>query len=135
MKFQEAYTFQEESEISGSVYVPRGVDVPSLDMKKEWPFIPSKLKVGSIITGGDVIGIVHENDLFSEHKILLPPKAKGRIVEIQPSGNYTVDTPVIELDDNGEKKQYSMSHFWAIFYESFLAGKRSSTRSRKNARN
>ena len=102
------------SEISGSVYVPRGVDVPSLDMKKEWPFIPSKLKVGSLISGGDVIGIVHENDLFSEHRILLPPKAKGRIIEIQPEGNYTVDAPVIELEENGIKKQYSMSHFWPV---------------------
>ena len=92
------------SKIFGSVYFPRGVDVPSLDMKKECPFIPSKLKVGSIISGGDVIGIIHENDLFSEHKILLPPKAKGRIIEIQPYGNYTVDAPVIELDDKGEKK-------------------------------
>ena len=111
------------SKIFGSVYVPRGVDVPSLDMKKEWPFIPSKLKVGSIISGGDVIGIVNENDLFSEH---LPSKAKGRIIEIQPSENYTVDAPVIELDDKGEKK---------IFNESFWAGKRSSTCTRKNARN
>ena len=102
------------SEISGSVYVPRGVDVPSLDMKKEWPFVPSKLKVGSLISGGDVIGIVHENDLFAEHRILLPPKAKGRIIEIQPEGNYTVDAPVIGLDDNGERKQFSMSHFWPV---------------------
>ena len=114
------------SKIFGSVYVPRGVDVRSLDMKKEWPFIPSKLKVGSIISGGDVIGIFHENDLFSEHKILLPPKAKDRIIEIQPSGNYAVDAPVIELHDKGEKK---------IFNESFWAGKRSSTCTRKNARN
>ena len=83
-------------------------------MKKEWPFVPSKLKIGSLISGGDVIGIVHENDLFAEHRILLPPKAKGRIIEIQPEGNYTVDAPVIELDDNGERKQFSMSHFWPV---------------------
>ena len=102
------------SELSGSVYVPRGVDVPSLDMKKEWSFNPSKLKAGSLITGGDVIGIVHENDLFSEHRILLPPKAKGRVLEIQPAGDYTVDTPIIEIDDNGTVKKYSMSHFWPV---------------------
>ena len=102
------------SELSGSVYVPRGVDVPSLDMKKEWSFNPSKLKPGSLITGGDVIGIVHENDLFAEHRILLPPKAKGRIVEIQPAGNYTVDYPIIEVDEDGTVKKYSMSHFWPV---------------------
>ena len=102
------------SELSGSVYVPRGVDVPSLDMKKEWSFKPSKLKTGTLITGGDVIGIVHENDLFAEHRILLPPKAKGRVVEIQPAGNYTVDAPIIEIDENGILKKYSMSHFWPV---------------------
>ncbi len=102
------------SEISGSVYVPRGVDVPSLDMKKEWSFNPSKLKPGSIITGGDVIGIVHENDLFAEHRILLPPKAKGRVKEIQPAGDYTVDFPVIDVEEDGVIKKYSMSHFWPV---------------------
>ena len=102
------------SQLSGSVYVPRGVDVPSLDMKKEWSFTPSKLKSGTLITGGDVIGIVHENDLFAEHRILLPPKAKGRVVEIQPSGNYTVDAPIIEVDEDGIIKKYSMSHFWPV---------------------
>ena len=102
------------SEISGSVYVPRGVDVPSLDMKKEWSFNPLKLKPGSLITGGDVIGIVHENDLFAEHRILLPPKAKGKVVEIQPTGDYTVDTPIIEIEEDGILKKYSMSHFWPV---------------------
>ena len=102
------------SEISGSVYVPRGVDVPSLDMKKEWSFNPSKLKPGSIITGGDVIGIVHENDLFAEHRILLPPKAKGRVKEIQPAGDYTVDFPIIDIEEDGVIKKYSMSHFWPV---------------------
>ena len=102
------------SEISGSVYVPRGVDVPSLDMKKEWSFNPSKLKPGSIITGGDVIGIVHENDLFAEHRILLPPKAKGRVKEIQPAGDYTVDFPIIDIEEDGVIKKYSMSNFWPV---------------------
>ena len=52
------------ADISKSVYVPRGVDVPCLDAKKEWLFTPEKLKPGQLLTGGDVIGIVRENDLF-----------------------------------------------------------------------
>ena len=31
---------------TGSVYVPRGIDVPSLDPDKEWQFTPEKLKKG-----------------------------------------------------------------------------------------
>ena len=99
------------SNVSKSVYVPKGVDVPSLNPNKEWHFTPVKFKPNQLISGGDVLGYVRENDLFYEHKILLPPKAKGRVTEQQPEGNYTVNQPIIELD--GEKK-YSMSHFWPV---------------------
>jgi V-type H+-transporting ATPase subunit A len=72
---------------SGSVYVPRGVDVPSLDQNKAWDFTPStKYKVGDMITGGDVLGTTYENDLFSEHRIMVPPRMYGRIKEIMPKG-------------------------------------------------
>ena len=33
---------------------------------------------------------------------MLPPKAKGRVVEIQPEGGYNVNTPVIEIDQDGK---------------------------------
>ena len=102
------------ADISKSVYVPRGVDVPCLDAKKEWLFTPEKLKPGQLLTGGDVIGIVRENDLFCQHKIMLPPKAKGRLVQLQPQGEYDVNTPVIEIDDDGVIKKYPMSHYWPV---------------------
>lgn len=60
---------------SGSVFVPRGVDVPCLDQVKEWEFTPlQKWKAGDLIAAGDVIGTVFENDLFNEHRIMMPPK-------------------------------------------------------------
>jgi len=99
------------SDISKSVYVPKGVDVPCLNPNKEWHFTPVKFKPNQLLSGGDVIGYVREIDLFYEHKILLPPKAKGRVSEQQPEGNYNVNQPIIELD--GDKK-YSMSHFWPV---------------------
>ena len=99
---------------TGSVYVPRGIDVPSLNPDKEWQFTPVKLKKGQLLSGGDIIGYVKENDLFYEHKIMLPPKAKGRVEEIQPEGGYNVNTPIIEIDVNGKIKKYSMSHFWPV---------------------
>ncbi|MCQ2819549.1 MAG: V-type ATPase subunit A [archaeon] len=102
------------SEVTGSVYVPRGVDVPCLNKDKEWTFYPEKFKPGTILTGGDVIGTIRENDLFSQHRIMLPPKAKGRLVEIQPQGDYNVNTPIIEIDDDGNIRKYPMSHFWPV---------------------
>lgn len=71
--------------LSKSVFVPRGVDVPSLDQHKLWDYTPNdKLKVGDLVTGGDVLGYVFENDLFAEHRIMVPPKMYGRIKEIMP---------------------------------------------------
>ena len=99
---------------TGSVYVPRGIDVPSLNPDKEWQFTPVKFKKGHLLSGGDIIGYVKENDLFYEHKIMLPPKAKGRVEEIQPEGGYNVNTPIIDIDVNGKIKRYSMSHFWPV---------------------
>lgn len=99
---------------SGSVFVPRGVDVPSLDQTKEWEFIPEKLKVGDLLTGGDKIGKVFENDLFPNHMIMLPPNAHGRVKEIMPAGNYTVNRPVIVVEYEDKEKEYSMSHFWPV---------------------
>jgi len=38
---------------SGSVFVPRGVDVASLDQNKQWDWTPFKLEKGHMIGGGD----------------------------------------------------------------------------------
>lgn len=99
---------------SGSVFVPRGVDVPSLNQDKEWEFVPEKLKVGDLLTGGDKIGKVFENDLFPNHLIMLPPNAHGRVKEIMPAGNYSVNRPVIVVEYEDKEKEYSMSHFWPV---------------------
>lgn len=73
--------------ISNSVFVPRGVDVPSLDQKAEWTFNPMpNLKQGDMLVGGDLLGSTFENDLFSKHKIMVPPRVSGRVVEVMPEG-------------------------------------------------
>lgn len=102
------------SKQTNSVYVPRGVDVLSLNHDKEWHFTPVKFKKGQNLVGGDIIGYVRENDLFCEHKIMLPPKAKGKVVEQALEGNYTIAQDIIELEHDGKTKKYSMSHYWPV---------------------
>ncbi|MGB1607226.1 MAG: V-type ATP synthase subunit A, partial [Promethearchaeia archaeon] len=49
---------------AGTVFIPRGIDVIALDMDKLWSFTPvNNYTVGSIISGGDVFGMVQENEL------------------------------------------------------------------------
>jgi V-type H+-transporting ATPase subunit A len=89
--------------------------VPCLDQHKTWEFTPNtQYKVGDIISQGDVIGYVFENDLFSEHRIMVPPKIQGRVKEVMPKGGYSVNQPVIVLEYEGKEKEVNMSHFWPV---------------------
>lgn len=103
------------SDVSGSIYIPRGIDVPSLDRTKEWEFTPSEdFKEGDHITGGDCFGTVWENSLLNVHRILLPPRARGTIKKMPKKGKYTVDTNILELEFEGKKSEYSMMHEWPV---------------------
>merc|ERR1712072_21881 len=62
-----------------SVFIPRGVDVPNLDREKKWPFTPMNVKVGDLVTGGDIVGVVVENGLFRAHYIMVDPNISGRV--------------------------------------------------------
>lgn len=55
------------------------------------------------VSGGDVIGTVFENNLFDEHRIILPPKAKGRITYLAEEEETTVRGKVCEVEFNGKK--------------------------------
>ena len=67
-----------------------------------------------MVSGGDILGKCFENNLFDEHNIMLPPKAKGRISYIAPLGNYNVREKIIEVEFNNKKESYGMSHFWPV---------------------
>ena len=99
---------------SDSIYIPRGISVPSLNREVKWDFTPGKLKVGDHITGGDIFGNVYENSLLDDHKILLPPRARGTITHIAEKGSYTVDEKVLEVEFDGKKSDYSMMHTWPV---------------------
>jgi V-type H+-transporting ATPase subunit A len=98
---------------TGDIYIPRGVNVPELNMDKPWWFTPMNFEVGDKITGGDVFGIVKENTLV-DHSILLPPWAMGEIVFIAPQGNYTLKDTVLMLEFNGVRTEYTMAHQWPV---------------------
>lgn len=77
------------NELTNSIYIPKGINVPALSRSAAWEFNPSNIKNGSHITGGDLFGVVYENTLV-KHKMILPPKSKGTVTYIAPAGNYTV---------------------------------------------
>ncbi|XP_042899804.1 V-type proton ATPase catalytic subunit A [Parasteatoda tepidariorum] len=101
------------NEITSSIYIPRGINIPALSREIQWEFNPIGFKTGGHITGGDIYGVVRENTLI-KHKIMLPPKALGRINYIAEPGNYTVDEVVLETEFDGQKSQYTMLQVWPV---------------------
>ncbi|MBN1578157.1 MAG: V-type ATP synthase subunit A [Chitinispirillaceae bacterium] len=97
--------------ISGT-YITRGIEVPSLDRKRMWHFIPA-CKTGDSVTGGMVLGTVQETDLFS-HKVLVPPDIDGTIAAIAAEGDSTVDAVVATVATNKGDRPLSLMHRWPI---------------------
>ena len=89
----------------------RGVEVPSLDHKKKWKFIPS-VKKGDKVSAGDVIGTVNETNAVV-HKVMVPVKVEGTIVDIKP-GEFTIDDTVAVVEKDGRKQNVTMCVKWPV---------------------
>ncbi|KAI9356300.1 ATP synthase alpha/beta family, nucleotide-binding domain-containing protein [Zopfochytrium polystomum] len=100
-------------DISNSIYIPRGINTAALDMKIDWDFEPTNVKVGDHVTGGDIYGVVYENSLIT-HNIMLPPKARGTVTYIAPKGSYNLTQTMIETEFEGEKSKYTMMQLWPV---------------------
>ena len=55
------------------------VDVPNLGRDIAWDSTPCRLKVGDIVTDGDIGGTIHENGFFKTHYITVPPNMDGSV--------------------------------------------------------
>ena len=92
--------------------ITRGVDLPALDREKKWYF-EATAKRGDKITGGDVYGIVKENEVVT-HKIMAAPGTEGVIEELL-SGYYTVTDPVGKLKRaDGTVEEIIMMQKWPV---------------------
>jgi len=100
-------------EMTKSIYIPKGINTPSLSITEQWDFQPGKLRIGSHITGGDVYGLVQENNLI-KHSMMLPPRARGTVTYLAPPGSYTINDVVLETEFDGEKTSHTMVQVWPV---------------------
>lgn len=109
----------------GSNFIPRGVDVPALNPDKKWRFKPLNFTEGEPIEGGSIFGEVYENQIFTSHKIMVPPnlfRGGGTVTKVYGTGgdgmgeDFTVNDPVLEVldEETGKKTVLTMSHFWPV---------------------
>ncbi|XP_030833685.1 V-type proton ATPase catalytic subunit A [Strongylocentrotus purpuratus] len=105
---------QDINDLTQSIYIPRGVNVKALSRTKKWDFKPYPgIRVGSHITGGDYYGTCPENTLI-EHRLMLPPKARGTVTWIAEPGLYTITDVVLETEFDGQKTKHTMLQVWPV---------------------
>jgi V/A-type H+-transporting ATPase subunit A len=95
--------------------IPRGISPPALDRERRWRFTPEKnLESSNLISGGTRLGSVQESETV-EHRILVPPEVSGKLIEIAPEGEYTLEETIARLrTENGEIKHLKLYHRWPV---------------------
>lgn len=97
-------------EVSGS-NISRGVDVPSLDRKKKWEFVPVA-SVGDKVSTGDVLGTVQETEILL-HKIMVPEGVSGTLLSIE-QGEFTIEDTIAAIRTDKGDKNISMLRRWPV---------------------
>ncbi len=93
-------------------FIARGMHVSGLNETQRWDFTAS-LKTGQQVVGGDVLGVVREQDLF-DHSIMVPPGINGLITSLA-SGSYTIlDTVAVITDADGQTHDIRLAQEWPI---------------------
>ncbi|OMJ10269.1 V-type proton ATPase catalytic subunit A isoform 2 [Smittium culicis] len=101
-------------ELTNSIYIPRGINTPALDMNLMWDFKPSQIRVGDHVAGGDIFGSVYENSLFNNHSIMVGPGARGTVTYVAPEGQYNLNDTVLETEFEGETQKHTMKQIWPV---------------------
>lgn len=97
----------------GGAFIPRGVNVDSLDMNKLWD-VTITVKPGDKIYGGTIIAETPETNAIV-HKSMIPPDMSGTVLTAAPNGRYTInDTIVTVLDQNGTERALTLTQKWPI---------------------
>ncbi|MBO5416278.1 MAG: V-type ATP synthase subunit A [Clostridia bacterium] len=92
--------------------ITKGIEVPSLDRDKVWHF-EANLAFGDRVSEGDVYGTVMETEVI-QHKILVPPRKKGTIVELR-SGDFRITDRIGKLKlEDGTIEEITLMQKWPV---------------------
>ncbi len=92
-------------------YVPRGVEVSSLDREKKWTFTP-QVEKGQNISAGDFLGEVDETPLI-KHRIMVPYGLGGTVVDIA-EGSFAVDHVIARIQTDTKTEEIHLFQTWSI---------------------
>lgn len=93
-------------------FITRGVTAPPLPKDKKWTFNPT-IEQDSEISGGDVLGTVQETSVFL-HKILVPPRIRGKLLDIVAPGEYTIKDTIAQIQTMEGKQALTLTQRWPV---------------------
>ncbi|MCQ2396728.1 MAG: V-type ATP synthase subunit A [Lentisphaeria bacterium] len=98
----------------GSSFIARGEKTPALDLDRKWSFKPI-VKLGDVMEAGQVLGEVQETESVL-HRVMIPPRHRGRITKLVPAGEYDGHDTLCELQDDATGATYSVGLFqyWPV---------------------
>lgn len=118
---------EELADISG-LFLPRGIQIESLDRVKRWDFKPVA-KIGDILERGDTIGTVPESHFV--HHIMLPFARYGKyqLTWIKSAGSYPVDTVIAKVtDEKGHEIELTMVQRWPVKFPLIQGNRKKATK-------
>ena len=92
-------------------FVRRGIKVNILPRNVKWLFKP-RVKPGTKVREGDILGTVQETSLI-EHRVMVPPGAKGEVMEIY-EGDMTVEDTIAVIRSGSDKLELTMMQEWPV---------------------
>ena len=95
-----------------SPFITRGIEVPSLDKKALWDFVP-RVSKGMTVHEGDILGTVQETKLI-EHRVMVPVGISGTLHSIA-SGKKTIEDVIATIEKtDGTTVDVRMLQRWPI---------------------
>ena len=97
--------------LSGT-WLRRGDKVDPLDTARRWAFRPL-LRPGQEVSQGQAAGLVAETALV-EHKVLIPPGVRGKVVSAVAAGEYSITETLAVLDTPSGPVEIKMLQKWPV---------------------
>ena len=95
-------------------FITRGVNVDSLDTKKEWQ-VTMKVSVGDVVAAGTVIAETPETSSIVHRSMVPPTIESGTVVWAAKNGPHTILDPIVKLQlPDGTERELTLCQKWPI---------------------
>lgn len=94
-------------------FIPEGIGFISIDPTAPWE-VNIVAKEGDYLMPGSVYATVQET-LSINHKIMVPPDMKGKVVSVKPNGIYTLNDTIVQIElEDGTVHNLTLAQKWPV---------------------